>query len=211
MVKDSHPYHYSKKKVTLDRIVDFGVPMVLFLLFFFFYNQAQFTPKEMVKNTGLLSISLLAITLAVGPFSKLIPPLEFLKAYRKVWGILSFVAAFTHISLIFIFFFHFDLTRFIDFGNPRYPNILTGLIALGILSLVTLTSNQKALNLMHPKMWKAVQTTSYLALVFAMLHFYLLSLEDGIFVMKNLLVQFTFWFSALVLTLRILVLLIFRG
>src|SRR3989344_2742745 len=207
-MSQNHPYHYSKNKKLLDRLLDFGVPVALFLLLFFFYNQAQFTPREMVKNTGLLSISLLAITLAVGPLSRLIPILEFLKTYRKVWGILSFVAALTHMSLIFIFYFQYNFGRFVDFGNPRYPNVLTGLIALGILLLVTLTSNQKALNLMHPKMWKAVQTTSYLALVFAMLHFYLLSLEDGIFVMKNLLVQFTFWFSALVLTLRILVLLI---
>src|SRR3989344_8202265 len=194
-MSQNHPYHY--------RLIDFGVPIALFLLIFFFYNQAQFTPREMVKNTGLLSISLLAITLAVGPLSRLIPILEFLKAYRKVWGILSFVAALTHMSLIFIFYFQYNFGRFIDFGNPKYLNVLTGMIALGILLLVTLTSNQKAINSMSPKTWKIIQSTSYLALVFALLHFYLLSLEEGVFILKNLLIQIIFWFSAAVLVLRI--------
>ena len=202
-MSQNHPYHYSKNKKLLDRLLDFGVPVALFLLLFFFYNQAQFTPREMVKNTGLLAISLLAITLAVGPLSRLIPILEFLKTYRKVWGILSFVAALTHMSLIFIFYFQHNFGRFIDFGNPKYLNVLTGMIALGILLLVTLTSNQKAINSMSPKTWKIIQSTSYLALVFALLHFYLLSLEEGVFILKNLLIQIIFWFSAAVLVLRI--------
>ena len=77
------------------------------------------------------------------------------------------------------------------------------MIALGILLLVTLTSNQKAIDSMSPKTWKIIQSTSYLALVFALLHFYLLSLEEGVFILKNLLIQIIFWFSAVVLVLRI--------
>jgi DMSO/TMAO reductase YedYZ heme-binding membrane subunit len=203
---NSHPYHYSKDKNFLDYLMDYGVPIGLFLLFFVFYNSSQFTPREMIKNTGVLAISLLALTLGVGPLSRLIPSLDFLKAYRKVWGILSFVAALLHMILVYIVFFKYDLNRFIDFGNPRYPNIASGLVALGILMVVTLTSNQKAINSMSPNTWKAIQTTSYLALASALLHFYLLSQKDGNLDIANPLVQISFWFSLVVLVLRILIL-----
>ena len=201
----------AKDKVMLDRIIDFGLPLTLFLLFFFFYNQAQFTPREMVKTTGLLSISLLGLTLAVGSLSRIFPALDFLKAHRKVWGILSFLIAFTHVSLVFIYFYKFNLYKFIDISNPKYTGILSGLFALGILLIVTLTSNQKAIKSLSPNTWKAIQTTSYLALGLALMHFFLMEQVDGNLVIKRFLGQITFWFSALVLTLRILILLIFRG
>lgn len=186
-------------------LLDFGVPILLFLLFFVFYNFGKITPSEMVKTTGLLSISLLALTLIVGPLSRIFPPLEPLKEHRKIWGILSFLVALAHTGLVYIYFFKFNLLRFVDTSNPKYNGILSGLLALLILFIVTLTSNQKAINKLSPKIWKLVQTTSYLALILASLHFFLMEQVNGALVIKRLLGQITFWFAILAIALRVVV------
>lgn len=186
-------------------LLDFGIPLLLFLLFFMFYNFGKISPSEMVKTTGLLSISLLGLTLVIGPLSKFFPALEPLKAHRKAWGILSFLIGFIHMGLVYVYFFKFNLFKFIDTSNPKYGGILSGLLALAILLLVTLTSNQKAINRLSPKTWKIVQTTSYLALILAALHFFLMEQVDGVLVIKRLLGQITFWVSLLVIFIRVVV------
>lgn len=204
----SHPYHYSIEKNALRRLLDLGVPIGLFLLFFFFYNFGQFTPREMVKTSGLLAITLLGITLLIGPIARLVPALDSLKAHRKFWGITSFLIGLTHVGLVFVYYYKFNLLKFVDIGNPKYGGILAGLLALIILLLVTLTSNQKALTKLSPKAWKIIQTASYLALALAVLHFYLMEQVNGVLVIKRLLGQITFGFSVLVIAVRIFILML---
>jgi DMSO/TMAO reductase YedYZ heme-binding membrane subunit len=201
----NHPYHYHVEKNFSHRLLDIGVPVGLFWAFFQFYNFGKITPSEMIKTSGLLSISLLAITLLVGPICKLFPGLDFLKAHRKFWGITSFLAALTHVGLVFIFFYKFNLLRFVNFSHPKYPGTAAGLVALAILFLVTLTSSKKALKLLSPEAWKAVQITSYLALGLAVGHFYLMEQVEGVLVIKRLLGQITFGLSAIVIPIRLLI------
>ncbi len=201
-----HPYHYSTDKNIIQRLIDIGLPLGLFWAFFQFYNFGKITPSEMVKTTGLLSISLLAITLLVGPICKIFPGLDFLKTHRKFWGITSFLAALAHVILVYIYFYKFNLLRFVNFSHPKYPGTATGLAALGILLLVSLTSSKKALKLLSPEAWKAVQVTSYLALGLAIGHFYLMEQVNGVLVIKRLLGQITFWFAAAVILIRLLIL-----
>ena len=91
-----------------------------------------------------------------------------------------------------------------DFQNPKYLGILAGLIALAILSVVTLTSNKKALKALTPNTWKAIQTTSYIALLLAVVHFYIVESKDGVLVIKRLLGQITFGFAAFVAVFRLI-------
>lgn len=202
---DSHPYHHGEDKNFLQRIIDLAVPLGLFLLFFFFYNFGKISPSEMVKTTGLWSISLLGLTLLIGPLSRIFPFLSFLKAHRKFWGVTSFLIALTHVGLVFVYFYKFDITRFWNFSHPKYPGILSGLLALAILALVTLTSNQKALSKLSPKVWKLIQTTSYIALFLAVAHFYLMETVNGVLVIKRLLGRITFGFATLVIIARVLI------
>lgn len=202
----NHPYHYSAEKDIVQRLIDFGVPIVLFWLYFQFYNFGQFTPREMVKTTGLLAISLLSLTLLIGPACRFFPVLDVLKAHRKFWGISAFLAALTHTGLIFIYFYKFNFWKFIDFSNPKYLGILAGLLALFILALVTATSTKKAYESLSPNVWKIIQTTAYLALILAVLHFYIVESKDGVLVIKRLLGQITFGFAILVVFLRMVIL-----
>ena len=188
--------------------MDLGVPIGLFLLFFFFYNFGQLTPREMVKTSSLLSITLLGITLIIGPMARLVPTLDILKAHRKFWGITSFLVGLTHVGLVFVYYYKFNLLKFVDISNPKYGGILAGVLALIILLLVTLTSSQKALTKLSPQAWKIIQTASYLALALAILHFYLIEQTNGVLVIKKLLGRITFGFSILVIAVRIFILML---
>ena len=159
----------------------------------------------MVKTTGLLAITLLSLTLLIGPACRFLPSLDALKAHRKFWGILSFFVGLTHAVLIYIFYFNYDLSRFFNPASPNYYGLLIGLVSLLILFTVTLSSNQKVLNAVSPKTWKLIQSASYLALIFAVLHFYLVESTNGVLVIKRLLGQITFGFAALTVLLRIVV------
>lgn len=204
----SHPYHYNTEKSLIQKLLDFGVPLGLFWLYFQFYNFGKITPQEMIKTTGLLSIALLSLTLFVGPASRFFPALDILKAHRKFWGILSFFIALIHGILIYIFYFNYNLAKLFNPAGPKYYGLLAGLVSLVILLMITLTSNKMALNSLSPKIWKLIQSASYLALIFAVLHFYLVESANGVLVIKRLLGQITFYFATAVVILRLIVLIL---
>lgn len=204
MKSKSHPYHHSSES-TLQKLIDYAVPIALLYFYYQFYNFGKITPSEMIKTSGLWAIALLSLTLIIGPLCRFIPALENLKAHRKVWGIFAFIAALAHAVLIFIHYFKLDLYKFVDASNPKYLGILAGLISLAILAVVTLTSNKKALTLLSPNAWKAIQTTAYLALVFAVAHFYLVESVNGVLVIKRVVGQITYGFAAFVVLFRLLV------
>ncbi|TSC89943.1 MAG: Sulfite oxidase [Microgenomates group bacterium Gr01-1014_5] len=200
-----HQYHWDKEKHAGHRFLDAAVPLGLLLAFYLFYNNGVISPREAVKTTGLWSVSLLALTLAVGPLAKLLPLAEHLKAHRKVWGVTAFWAAVLHVGLVFHFFWKWDLSRLWDIANPKYNGIATGLLALIILGLVTYTSQEKIIKKMNPHVWKTIQTTSYLALILAVLHFFYMEQKDGVLVIKKLLGQVVFWGSLSVIAARLLI------
>lgn len=199
-----HPYHYSEDKNLIQRLIDIGVPAGLFFFYFQFYNFGQFTPKEMVKTSGLLAVALLSLTLLIGPACKLFPALEVLKAHRKFWGVLSFFIALIHGLLVYIFYVNYNLAKLFNPASPKYYGLIAGLTSLAILLAVTLTSNQKSLNMLSPKTWKIIQSTAYIALILAVLHFYLVESVNGVLVIKRVVGQITFGFAAFVVVFRLL-------
>lgn len=204
VAKQSYPYHYSVDKNFLQVLIDWGVPILLFWLYFQYYNFGKITSSEMIKTSGLLAIGLLSLTLIIGPITRIFPKLDFLKAHRKTWGILSFLIALTHTVLIINFYFKLDLIKFTDTANPKFLGLMAGLAAVVILALVTLTSTKTMINSLSPKTWKIIQTTSYLALLLAIVHFYLVESTNGVLVIKRLLGQITFGFAAAVILLRLI-------
>ncbi|OGE25826.1 hypothetical protein A3C26_04160 [Candidatus Daviesbacteria bacterium RIFCSPHIGHO2_02_FULL_39_12] len=189
----------------MKRLIDFGVPIGLYLLYFQFYNFGKISPSEVIKTTGLLSITLISLTLFVGPLCRFFPSLEPFKAHRKAWGLFGFFAGLAHAVLIYIFYFKYDLARLFNPAGPKYYGLLAGLVSLIILAVVTLTSNKTALNALSPTTWKRIQSLSYLALIIAVLHFYLVESVNGVLVIKRVVGQITFGFAAFVALFRILV------
>lgn len=197
-------------KNIIQHFLDWAVPIGLFLLYFNFYNFGKFSPSDMVKTSGLMSISLLALTLVVGPLVRFMPVLDILKAHRKFWGITSFLFLVLHLSLVVIYYYHFNFLKVFDLNNPKFGGLLAGILAALVLLLITLTSNQKIARGLGPKVWKAIQTTSYIALILAITHFYLMEQVNGALVIKRLLGRITFWFAATVILIRLIVLILPR-
>jgi DMSO/TMAO reductase YedYZ heme-binding membrane subunit len=201
----SHPHHWDQPKNINHKFFDMAVPIGLLAIFFIFYNKGVITGSEAVKTSGLLSIALLSATLVVGPASRIIPFFEQFKANRKVWGILSFWIVLLHMALVGIVYWHWDFTKLFDISNPKYNGIASGILAVVILGLVSFTSNEKMIRKMSPTTWKIIQTTSYIALALAVLHFYLMEQKDGVLVIKRLLGRLTFYFAFAVVILRLFV------
>lgn len=208
MVKKSaqkHPYHYSDPKNLLQRLLDFGVPIGLFWIYFQYYNFGKITPSEMIKTTGLLAIALLSLSLVIGPLCRFFPGLDILKAHRKFWGISSFVAAVIHFSLIMAYYLNWDFLKLADPTDPKLLGLWAGIAAILVLGAVTLSSMPKFLHSLDPKVWKFIQTTSYLALILAVAHFYLVESQNGVLIIKRLLGQTTFGFAFVAVLLRLII------
>ena len=191
-----HPFHDDTPKHIHHHMTDWGVPIGLFLLYFFFYNFGKVTMSEMIKTSGLLAIALLSVTLVVGPLSRFIHHCNNLKINRKFWGIAAFLVAVVHGSLSIISY---------GVSETKLLGFVFGLIATVILLLVTVSSHKSIIHKLHPGVWKRLQTASYLALLLAVGHFFFMEQKEGVLVIKRLAGQITFWFASVVLLIRLIV------
>lgn len=178
------------------------IPVIVFLLYFVTYNKFKMTTSEMIKTTGLWSITLLSITLMVGPLSKYIKFFNYVKIHRKFWGVTSFFVALAHVGLVVYKYYKWDLVATFSFSNPKAAPVWTGMMAVILLFLITITSNKKSMEIMGAKKWKFLQTMSYLALAFVLIHFYLAETKDGVLVIKRFMGKFALGFGALAIVIR---------
>lgn len=202
--------HTEFEKKLINKIVDWTVPIAIFLLFLIFYNHFKISYSQMIKNTGLTAITLLGITLFVGPAGKFFKFANQLKIHRKFWGISSFYFGVAHATLAFYKHYNISLSELFNPQDEHFTGIISGLASLILLFLITITSNKKSIDWLGAKRWKAFQTLSYLALFLAILHFYLMETTAGAFVIRRLLGKIAFAFSIIVIILRIAVWIISR-
>ncbi len=183
--------------------VNLLVPAFIFILYFVFYNFGKISPSEMVKSTGLTSISVLTLTMTVGPLVYFVPGLNFLKIHRKVWGIAALLFALAHVALVFVYYFKFNWYRFIDTGNPKFTGLLFGLLPLLVMLVIVSVSNRRAMLILSPRTWAAIQSTSYLALALSLAHFFLIEQTNGVLVIKRTFGIITFSFVTAVVLVRL--------
>lgn len=61
------------------------------------------------------------------------------------------------------------------------------------------------MEIMGAKKWKLLQTMSYLALAFVLLHFYLAETKDGVLVIKRFMGRFAMGFGIFAIVVRVVV------
>lgn len=199
-----HPYHHTEEKNIVQHVGDWALPIGLLVVYFLFYNFGKITPSEMIKTTGLVAIMLLSITLFIGSISRFFPVFNILKAHRKFWGVSSFVYALVHAGLVLAIYADFDVIGLFT-QSSSLLGLIAGLAALGILFIVTVSSIHRIISRLPPGAWKMLQMTSYLALALAVAHFYLVEQVNGVFVIKRLMGQITYWFAFVALIARVVV------
>lgn len=138
------------------------------------FSDVTHSLRELNKVAALAAIGLVSFAFIFGPLSRLWPKKfgGFL-AWRKTVGVWGFVLAALHAVYSLIDFYKLDLNKMF-FENQNVNGLIFGFFALFIFFLMTITSTSKSVQRMGYPAWKKLQTTGYLALLLAILHFIIL-------------------------------------
>lgn len=186
-------------------LYDWALPIILFLIYFLFYNQGIASASGFIKTTGLVGILLLSITLFIGPASRFIQSINIEKEHRKFWGITSVAFVTVHALLVISNYFNYNLLVLFDTSRPKFPGLFSGLVSLLILFVVTATSYQFIMKHLQHATWKKIQNSSYIALLLGVIHFFLIEQKPTLSIIKYVLETIPFWFAIVVLVLRVCV------
>ena len=148
--------------------------------------------NQLTHLSGRFSIIMLAATLAVTPSRRLLctAAIKFKQPYgkrlsdwnwliklRRMLGLWSFFYATNHVALYVIFDIDFDLHIAVQDAKDN-PYLLTGFVAMILLSLLALTSID-SLKRRLGRFWMTLHKTIYLIAVLVLLHFWW-SMKPGI-------------------------------
>lgn len=174
---------------------------------------------------GYGALVLVGTALSVGPLARLWPRrLSGLLPYRRAMGVWGAVAAGVHllfvIKLISFRFYELTLTKLFftkhfvtvndklverltpSFSTPQQQLAWVGAIALAILLVIALTSNDWVQNRLGQAAWKLIQQQSYTAMLFIALHL-LVMRYAGKLKLSPPLLRWAVWVPLLVFILQV--------
>lgn len=124
------------------------------------------------QSFGFVSFFLLYTAVLASPFTKVFPKLTINKQYlhaRRAIGVLSFYYAFLHVYITF--FSQLNGFAGLQYLNGQYSvSLVFGCIALAILAVLTMTSLDIAVKVLHFKNWKLLHRLVYFAGVAILIH-----------------------------------------
>lgn len=155
----------------LKVFIHFGALLpVLNLYLLAFADGLGADPVEVVIHfTGMGSLNLLLITLAVSPLAKLFKQ-GYLLQTRRLLGLYAFAYALLHVFNFLAFEVQFDGGLFISEVIKR-PFITIGMVAFVLLSALAITSINNIKRKMG-KSWQSLHNLSYLLVLLVTVHFY---------------------------------------
>lgn len=131
-------------------------------------NQLGADPVKSFEQTlGLWALRFLILTLAISPLRDILG-LNFIR-YRRALGLLSFYYALMHLAAYLLLDLAMDFSTFWDDVIKR-PFIMFGMVALGLLVPLALTSNNFSIRQMGRK-WIWLHRLIYGVTVLVLLHF----------------------------------------
>ena len=138
----------------------------------FFIPEGSLQTIRIEQTFAFISFLLLYLAVLASPFTKVFPKLSINPFYlhaRRAIGVLSFYYAFLHVYISF--FTQLNGFDGLQFLNAQYSlSILFGFIALGILAIMTLTSMDWVVRMMHFKKWKLLHRLVYIAGISILIH-----------------------------------------
>ena len=127
-------------------------------------------PIEFItRSTGTWTITFLCLTLAMSPLRWITGFSQWVQL-RKTLGLFTFFYGFLHFTIWYWLDHDFNFTAMISDVIKR-PFITMGFIALLIMSLLAITSNQTAMRLLGGK-WKMLHRFIYLIAILAVIHYF---------------------------------------
>ena len=123
----------------------------------------------LTRSTGTWTITFLCMTLAMSPLRWITGFSQWVQL-RKILGLFTFFYGFLHFTIWYWLDHDFNFTAMISDVIKR-PFITMGFIALLIMSLLAITSNQAAMRLLGGK-WKILHRFIYLIAILAVIHYF---------------------------------------
>ena len=121
--------------------------------------------------TGLATLRLLTISLAITPVRRLIPELSWLVKFRRLVGLFAFFYATLHLATYVALYAGFDLHAMAaDIAKRRY--ITMGLAAWLLLLPLAATSTNWAIRKLGGKRWNRLHKLVYFAAVCGVIHYW---------------------------------------
>jgi sulfoxide reductase heme-binding subunit YedZ len=121
--------------------------------------------------TGLATLRLLAITLAISPVRKLIPRLSWLIRFRRLLGLFAFFYATLHMLTWVALYSGFDVhAMLIDVTRRRF--IMAGAAAYLLLLPLAFTSTNWAIRKLGGKNWNRLHKLIYIAAICGIVHYW---------------------------------------
>ena len=121
--------------------------------------------------TGLTTLRLLAITLAISPLRRLWPRLSWLIKFRRLLGLFAFFYASLHMLTYVALYASFNLATIVsDVTKRRF--IFVGVAAYLLLLPLALTSTNWAIRKLGGKRWNRLHKLVYLAAVCGVIHYW---------------------------------------
>jgi methionine sulfoxide reductase heme-binding subunit len=138
--------------------------------------------------TGLATLRLLAITLAISPIRKLIPRLGWLIRFRRLFGLFAFFYATLHMLTWLALYNNFDPhAMLIDVTKRRF--IMAGATAYLLLLPLALTSTNWAIRKLGGKNWNRLHRLIYLAAICGIVHYWW-QVKPGVLTPTNMTILF---------------------
>jgi sulfoxide reductase heme-binding subunit YedZ len=121
--------------------------------------------------TGLATLRLLTLSLAITPLRKLFPRLYWLIKFRRLLGLFAFFYASLHLLTYVALYAGFDVnTMAADIAKRRF--ITVGVAAWLLLLPLAATSTNWAIRKLGGKRWNRLHKLVYVAAVFGVVHYW---------------------------------------
>ena len=122
-------------------------------------------------STGLATLRLIAITLAISPLRRIWPRLNWLINFRRLLGLFAFFYATLHMLTWVALYNNFDVhAMLIDVTRRRF--ITMGMAAYLLLLPLALTSTAWSIRKLGGKNWNRLHKLIYLAAICGVIHYW---------------------------------------
>lgn len=186
-----------------------GFCILVILLTWVFHTNLEISEDAFNMVAAVAGLFIVGAVFLIGPLSRYFPN-QFCKyrAYRKFLGLFGFGLILIHVFLSLVFAYHLDVGKMVN-QNPKALGFYSAVIAFFIFLLMSITSTDKAIKLFNQKLggynnWKLLQTTGYIAMSLALLHFLILETNENGF-SPGIIGLAVFVFSMIVIAARIVV------
>jgi len=157
--------------------------LAVLLTYLFLWSRAEWSAMHKWNRAiGDASLVLVALSMAIGPLSRLFVRAKRLLPWRRELGIFGVYLAFIHATIIlfgwveldlmrlFGFEFHPDLQRYVMFDQGFGLGNLLGIAALVFAAVLALTSNDLSQRFFGASVWKFIQQSTYVLWWLIVLH-----------------------------------------